>query len=96
MALAGVVTQISCMGSSGLRESEMLSTRIPSQVRIIVPVVPLRSVADAVIVTVPASCQETRPVLDFYKDTGLLYTVDGIGSTEEIYSRVSDLISGLD
>ena len=40
--------------------------------------------------------KETRPVLDFYKDTGLLYTIDGTGTTEEIYSRVSELISSLD
>ena len=40
--------------------------------------------------------KETKPVLDFYKDTGLLYKVDGTGSTEDIYKRVSDLISSLD
>ena len=40
--------------------------------------------------------KETKPIIYFYKDTGLLYTVDGIGSTEEIYKKIEDTIVGLD
>ncbi len=32
--------------------------------------------------------QETRPVLDFFEEQGLLVTVDGLGSEEEVSSRL--------
>lgn len=32
--------------------------------------------------------QETRPVLDFFKEKGLLVTVDGLGAEEEVSSRL--------
>jgi adenylate kinase len=36
--------------------------------------------------------QETRPVLDWFDDRGLLVTVDGVGTEEEISRRLFDAI----
>jgi adenylate kinase len=32
----------------------------------------------------------TRPVLDFYKRRNIIYDIDGIGSQEEIFQRLSE------
>jgi adenylate kinase len=36
---------------------------------------------------------ETRPVLTYYEKVGLLVRIDGIGSEEEVYSRIKKVFS---
>lgn len=38
--------------------------------------------------------QETEPLLDFYRDAGLLVTVDGIGTGDEVFRRLVQVIDG--
>ncbi len=39
--------------------------------------------------------QETRPVLDFFDEQGLLVTVDGLGTEEEVSSRLISAVNEL-
>ncbi len=32
--------------------------------------------------------EETEPLLDYYRQRGLLHTVDGMGTTDEVFSRI--------
>jgi adenylate kinase len=36
---------------------------------------------------------ETKPLIDFYRDRGLLATVNGIGEQDEVHQRLIDVIS---
>ncbi len=36
--------------------------------------------------------QKTEPLLSFYKNSGILYEVDGLGSIEEVNSRIREII----
>jgi len=36
--------------------------------------------------------QQTRPLVDFYTSRGLLYSIDGIGTTEEVFGRIRDVV----
>ena len=38
---------------------------------------------------------ETTPVFDYYQETGQSYRINGMGSIEEIFDRLSDLIESL-
>ena len=40
--------------------------------------------------------KETTPVLDYYESRGMYLRVDGNGSTQDVYSRLSEVISGLE
>lgn len=35
---------------------------------------------------------KTIPVADFYKDKGICYTVDGVGSVDEIFERITNVV----
>lgn len=37
--------------------------------------------------------KQTQPVLDYYRDSGLLATIDGLGSTDEVFQRILSAIS---
>lgn len=34
----------------------------------------------------------TAPVLDFYRNKGLLYEIDGIGTIDDVFSRIVDIV----
>jgi adenylate kinase len=36
--------------------------------------------------------EQTRPLIDYYKDSGLLQTVNGTGNTEDIYKAVEAIV----
>lgn len=36
--------------------------------------------------------EKTRPLLDYYKDTGRLHTIDGTGSPEEVHERIAEVL----
>ena len=36
--------------------------------------------------------EQTEPMVDFYRSTGLLYTIDGQGSVEDVYGRLKKLL----
>ncbi len=38
---------------------------------------------------------ETTPVFDYYQETGQSYRIDGVGSIEEIFDRLCDLVESL-
>ena len=38
---------------------------------------------------------DTKPILDFYKDKGLYHRVEGLGNTEEVYTRLKEAVSAL-
>lgn len=38
--------------------------------------------------------EETQPVIDHYRETGRLVAVDGEGSPEEVFDRVTDVVAG--
>jgi len=40
--------------------------------------------------------EETEPVFDFYKKQGKSHLVEGVGSIEEIFNRLTNLIDGLE
>lgn len=37
----------------------------------------------------------TEPVLSYYKNTNAYFRVDGVGTTDEVYTRLEDVVSGL-
>lgn len=37
----------------------------------------------------------TRPVLDFYQEKGLLYTVQGVGEIETVFEKIKGVITGI-
>ncbi|MEN0016363.1 MAG: adenylate kinase [Bacteroidota bacterium] len=39
--------------------------------------------------------QETRPVLDYYEKQGKLFRIDGMGSTEEVFQRMVEVLDGV-
>jgi len=39
--------------------------------------------------------QNTRPVLDFYRGLALYHRVEGVGATEEVFSRLKKVIDAL-
>ncbi len=51
--------------------------------------------ADKVSVRLKVYEDETKPVLDFYKDKGLYEVVLGIGPTSEVFDRLQQVIAGL-
>lgn len=51
--------------------------------------------AESVAVRLDVYEKNTRPVLDFYKEKGMLHVVEGVGSTEDIYNRLKTTIEGL-
>jgi adenylate kinase len=38
--------------------------------------------------------QQTDPILDYYKQKGILFSVDGMGSIQEIQQRVRTIVNG--
>jgi len=38
---------------------------------------------------------EVQPSLDFFKERGMLHTIDGVGSVEEVFKRLDDMITQL-
>ena len=38
---------------------------------------------------------EVQPSLDFFKEKGMLHTIDGVGSVEEVFKRLDDSITQL-
>jgi adenylate kinase len=39
--------------------------------------------------------KQTEPLLDYYQKTGLLKTVDGLGTVDEIFDRVKTVLDGI-
>ncbi|HEY1740716.1 MAG TPA: adenylate kinase [Acidimicrobiia bacterium] len=40
--------------------------------------------------------QETRPIREFYRESGLpVVTIDGVGPTDEVFARLTDAIDGI-
>jgi adenylate kinase len=39
--------------------------------------------------------EQTRPLFDFYGDKGILYHLDALGSTDEVFQRLMELVLGL-
>jgi len=37
----------------------------------------------------------TRPLVDYYRDRGILQTVDGEGSPDEVFTRIQQVVAGL-
>jgi adenylate kinase family enzyme len=37
---------------------------------------------------------QSRPVLDYYAERGVLYTIDANGSTDEVFAKVRQVIEG--
>lgn len=40
--------------------------------------------------------QETKPLIDLYRDRGLLVQIDGVGEEEKVFQRILDAIHALD
>jgi adenylate kinase len=36
--------------------------------------------------------EQTRPLMDYYRNSGLLHTVDGTGNTEDIYQEIEAIV----
>ena len=35
---------------------------------------------------------QTRPLLDYYRKQGILYTIDGRGSPDEVFERIKEAV----
>jgi adenylate kinase len=39
--------------------------------------------------------EEVEPTINFFKEKGLLHTIDGVGSVEEVFARIDNVIQEL-
>jgi adenylate kinase len=39
--------------------------------------------------------EEAEPTINFFKEKGLLHTIDGVGSVEEVFARIDNVIQEL-
>ncbi len=39
--------------------------------------------------------EEVEPALGFFKEKGMLHTIDGIGTVEEVFARIDNIITQL-